>query len=135
MGTKRKFYWALTLALVMGFAKSATAEGFSFTFEWGNIPLCNTGYPNVVPNPVFSLSNVPQGTKTIEFTLTDKDAPSYDHGGGSVAYTGKNTLQPGAFEYESPCPPGGKHTYEWSAAAEDANGKTLGKAKAKKKYP
>jgi len=125
----------MAFALVLGLAKSAAADEFSFTFEWGNIPLCTDGYPNAVPNPVFSLSNVPAGTKTIEFAITDRDYIGYDHGGGSVTYNGNNTIQPGAFEYDSPCPPVGKHTYEWVASAQDANGDTIGKAKAKKKYP
>jgi len=34
-----------------------------------------------------------------------------------------------------PCPPSGKHTYEWTITAIGDKKKKLGKAKAKKKYP
>lgn len=116
----------------------AKAADFSFTFDWGDIPLCTSGSPNTVSNPSFVLKNVPEGTKVIKFSLTDLDVPSYDHGGGSVKYTGQGTVEPGAFKYESPCPPDGSHTYEWQADAKDGDGffsGTLGTAKSSVKYP
>ena len=67
--------------------------------------------------------------------MKDRDVPTYNHGGGKVDYTGADLIEPGAFKYKSPCPPSGKHTYEWIATAIDANGGKLGKAKARKKYP
>jgi hypothetical protein len=131
----------LTLSLTVtlcALALPARASGFSFTFEWGDIPLCTTGYPNTVPNPVFHLKNVPAGTKFIRFTLKDLDVPSYDHGGGTVPYAGQATIAPGAFTYHSPCPPGGRHTYEWTAVAktnDSASGGTLDAATASSPYP
>ena len=119
-------------------AAPALAGEFSVTFEWGDIPLCTTGSPNTVPNPVFRLKNVPAGTKAIAFTLTDLDVPGYDHGGGTVAYTGQDEVAPGAFTYRSPCPPGETHTYEWTAEAKKGDGffaGTLAKATASKRYP
>ena len=86
-------------------------------------------------NPIFTLANVPEGTVEIEFRLKDLDAPGYDHGGGSAAYTGENEIDPGAFKYKSPCPPGGTHTYRWTATAKDDSGETLGKADATREYP
>lgn len=126
--------------IIMGifFTTSAMASDFSISFEWGNIPLCTSGTPNTVPNPKFILSNVPEGTKFIQFTMTDLDVPNYDHGGGTVAYTGKNIIEPGAFKYSSPCPPNGSHNYEWTAKAKKKKGLfggSVGKAKAKKSYP
>lgn len=111
------------------------AAAFDFSFQWGNIPKCNNGRPGRVPNPVFKLKKVPKGTTAIHFKLKDLAAPRYAHGGGKVAYKGKSTVQPGAFKYNSPCPPGGRHTYEWSAIAKDKSGKTLASAKARRKYP
>ena len=93
------------------------------------------GHPNSVPNPIFTVSGVPKGTKKIVFAMTDLDVPQFDHGGGSAAYNGDNTIQPGAFEYDSPCPPDGTHTYEWEATAKDSNNDTVGKASAEKSYP
>ena len=111
------------------------ASEFRFTFEWGDIPLCTSGNPNRVDNPSFSLSNVPQGTTEIHFRLQDLDVPSFNHGGGTVAYKNQDVIEPGAFQYESPCPPGGKHTYEWTATAVDGYGGEVGKARARKEYP
>ena len=83
---------------------TAAADDFTLDFDWGDIPRCTTGYPGVVPNPVFTLSGVPERTVTVEFRLRDLDAPTYRHGGGEVAYEGQATVSPGAFQYKSPCP-------------------------------
>jgi phosphatidylethanolamine-binding protein (PEBP) family uncharacterized protein len=117
------------------FVHIVDAESFSFTFEWGNIPSCSSGSPDSVSNPIFNLSNVPPGTKEIYFTMTDTDAPGYDHGGGTVSYNGEKVIKPGTFDYFSPCPPDGEHTYEWEAEAVDGDEKTLGNATAQKVYP
>ena len=134
-GINRKILSAISVVLVTGFSQSAIGDEFSFTFEWGKIPLCDTGDPNEVQNPIFTLQNVPAGTKKINMYLTDLDVPNYDHGGGSIEYKGQNVIQPGAFEYSSPCPPSGSHEYEWTAWVKDAKDDTIGKAKAKKDYP
>ena len=132
----RKMILALT---VFGlFSLSTNAEEFHFTFDWGNIPLCTSGSPNSVDNPTFTLKNVPAGTKFIKFSLTDRDVPSYNHGGGTVEYTGQETVGPGAFRYQSPCPPDGSHQYEWEARAKDGDGffsDTLAKATSSQRYP
>ena len=114
---------------------SAFAE-FSFSFEWGNIKDCRTGKPNIVSNPIFNLSNVPEGTKELRFKMRDKDVPGYNHGGGKIKnYSGATTIEPGAFKYKSPCPPSGSHTYEWTITAIGDKKKKLSKAKATRKYP
>ena len=115
--------------------KPISAEEFSFTFEWGDIPRCVTGYPNRVPNPIFTLSNVPDGTVEIYFRMIDSRVPSYYHGGGTVTYAGEQVIQPGAFIYKSPCPPGQVHTYIWTGKAKDENGDTISNAFANRKYP
>lgn len=111
------------------------AFAFSISFSWGNLKSCTTGRPNTVPNPVFNLSGVPKGTAKIRFKMVDKAVPSYNHGGGTVKYSGGNKIASGAFKYKSPCPPNGSHPYEWTATALDASGKKLGTAKARRNYP
>ena len=125
----------LSLIIVVFSSVNAFAE-FSFTFDWGDIKECTTGYPNKVENPIFNLTNVPEGTKELRFKMKDKDVPGYNHGGGKIKnYNGESTIQPGAFKYKSPCPPSGSHTYEWTITAIGDKKKKLGKAKASKKYP
>lgn len=113
------------------------ARAFSFTFSWEGLRLCNTGYPNRVFNPPFRLKNVPKGTKWIEFRLTDKNVPGFNHGGGWVRFTGNKKIGRDQFKYQSPCPPGGVHRYEWSARAKTkkSGGKILGRAKSGLNYP
>jgi phosphatidylethanolamine-binding protein (PEBP) family uncharacterized protein len=114
------------------------ADEFSISFDWGDIPLCTSGNPNTVENPRFILSNVPENTKIISFSLKDLDAPTYDHGGGKIAYEGNNIIEPGAFTYKSPCPPSGSHRYVWTATAKEKDSffsSSIGKAKSMKRYP
>jgi phosphatidylethanolamine-binding protein (PEBP) family uncharacterized protein len=129
---------ALLIFITILLVTPAVASEFAISFEWGDISLCTSGQPNVVPNPRFVLSNVPEGTKFIHFTMTDLDVPSYNHGGGTVEYTGKNVIEPGSFKYQSPCPPSGSHRYQWTATAKEKTGffsGSIGKARATKKYP
>ena len=111
---------------------TVNAAEFGLAFEWGNLKSCTTGYPNKVDNPIFTLTNVPEGTKILQFKMRDKQS-TYNHGGGKVEYTDQTTIEPGAFKYKSPCPPNGKHTYVWTVTAK--NEKKIGKAKAQKEYP
>ena len=50
--------------------------------------------------------------------MKDKQSP-FNHGGGKVEYTGQTTIEPGAFKYKSPCPPGVVHTYVWTVTAKN----------------
>ena len=104
-----KFIVKLALAFFL-FTSIVNAGEFGLEFEWGNLKKCNTGNPNKVDNPIFTLTDVPEGTKILQFKMVDKNAPGYYHGGGKVEYSGQNTIEPGAFKYKSPCPPGGVHT-------------------------
>ena len=113
---------------------AVNAAEFGLEFEWGNLKKCNSGNPNKVDNPIFKLTNVPEGTKTLSFRMKDKQSP-YNHGGGKVEYTGQTTIEPGAFKYKSPCPPGEVHTYVWTVTAKNEKKKKIGKAKAQRKYP
>lgn len=125
----------LALSLALGVA-STSAQAFEINFTWDGLKLCTSGNPNRVSNPAFSLKNVPEGTKFIRFKLVDKDVPGYNHGGGVVKYTGQKSIKPGAFKYKSPCPPNGRHTYQWKATAQKKkNGGKLATAARQRKYP
>ena len=113
---------------------TVNAAEFGLAFEWGDLKRCTSGSPNRVANPIFTLTNVPEGTKTLSFRMIDKQSP-YNHGGGKVEYTGQTTIEPGAFKYWSPCPGNQVHTYVWTVTAKNEKKKKIGKAKAQKKYP
>lgn len=66
--------------------------------------------------------------------MSDLDASSFNHGGGTVEYTGQNELPYGAFSYRGPCPPI-RHIYQIYVQALDAAGKTLASAKARQPFP
>lgn len=104
------------------------------SFDWGDIPLCTTGRPNIVPNPRFVLTDVPPGTDRVLFHMTDLDVPAYPHGGGEVAIAADGVIAPGAFTYKSPCPPRGAHTYEWVAEARSGD-RVMATARAQRRYP
>jgi phosphatidylethanolamine-binding protein (PEBP) family uncharacterized protein len=109
---------------------TVSASAFSMKAQWPQVAACaNTA-------PGFTLAKVPANTTKISFKMVDLDLPTFQHGGGELAYSGKNTLASGeAFggflsTYRGPCPPVGQsHRYEWTAQALDASGKVLGVAK------
>ncbi|MGX1097459.1 phospholipid-binding protein [Amorphus sp. MBR-141] len=127
--------WIVATGLVAITATAGQAADFSFAFAWGDFPRCTTGRPLTVASPAFELRNVPQGAASIRFKMVDLAVPNFNHGGGKVAYSGGSTIAPGAFKYSSPCPPNGTHTYEWTADVRNAEGKSIAKATARKKYP
>lgn len=122
-----------TLAALVLSAGAAASE-FTISFDWGDIPRCTSGRPNTVGSPAFVLRGVPAGTTMIQFRLKDLNVPSYNHGGGTIRVGQNGKLPYGVFKYKSPCPPGGAHTYEWTATAKAGN-QTLATAKARRKYP
>ena len=124
---------AFSLA-ALAFSAGAGHAEMTVSFKWGGIPLCTTGKPNTVANPEFVLKGVPEGTNRLSFKLKDLDVPSYNHGGGKVKMSQSGKVPSGVFKYKSPCPPGGVHTYEWTATAQIGN-KTAAVAKARRKYP
>lgn len=126
-----------TIAIAATLVLSAPmASAFEINFDWKGLKLCTNGNPNRVANPHFTLKDVPAGTKYIRFKLVDRDKRSFNHGGGVVAYQGQSSIAPGAFKYKSPCPPNGRHTYEWTATAQSSkNGGKIATAKAMRKYP
>ena len=95
---------AISAVLVLTCAGSLHAQSSNFTadFSWEGTASCFDP-----KSPPFSLTGVPAGTKRLKFAMTDLDAPSYPHGGGTVAYSGQNQVGRGAFSYQGPCPCGG----------------------------
>jgi phosphatidylethanolamine-binding protein (PEBP) family uncharacterized protein len=110
---------------------STAASAFSVKAEWGS----GSGCSSVAP--AFSFSKVPAGTAKLAFKMVDLNLPSYPHGGGEVAFSGKTSFGQGeafggAFSsYRGPCPPPTEtHRYEWTVQALDGGGKVLGTTKA-----
>lgn len=127
-----KFAIILSAAICL----AAPASAFEIAFTWDGLKSCTSGNPNTVANPRFVLKDVPEGTKFIRFKLVDTNVRDFDHGGGVVAYSGQDAIEPGAFKYKSPCPPNGSHKYEWTATAQSKkSGGKLGTAKAARMYP
>jgi len=95
----------ILLSFVISVPLSVQADNFNIKFDWSDLKLCNSGYPNIVKNPTFHLKNVPESTKWIYFKLVDTNVVNFNHGGGWVEYTGQDIIKPGEFTYKSPCPP------------------------------
>ncbi len=116
-------------ALALGLAQLFGASGalaFSASFTW-----CQ-GSPN------FALTDVPAGTVTLQFAMTDLDKPSFHHGGGTVGYRGQPEVPCGAFAtgFVGPSPPPGEvHTYQFTVKALGANGAVLATTTAWRKFP
>tara|TARA_B100000029_G_scaffold505232_1_gene585585 strand:+ start:967 stop:1407 length:441 start_codon:yes stop_codon:yes gene_type:complete len=134
----------------LGINAQVKSENLEFIFDWSDLKKCTSGNPRIVSNPIFYLNNIPGNTQYIKFSLKDRNVPSYSHGGGKVDVSEikvikenetnygkyKFIIETGKFKYKSPCPPSGKHVYEWSAMAKDEKNKTIGKrARSKQKYP
>jgi phosphatidylethanolamine-binding protein (PEBP) family uncharacterized protein len=101
----------------------------SVSFEWGPTKKCFDP-----KSPPIALSGVPEGTKNLAIKMTDLNAVDYNHGGGTVAYSGQKSLPYGAFRYQGPCPPS-RHTYQFTVKALDGSGKVLATAKARRPFP
>ena len=127
-----KRLWPMAaFAIVAGLSQaSAQTPGFGVDFSWEGTAACFDP-----KSPPFTLSGVPAGTKRLAFVMKDLDAPSYPHGGGTVAFTGQSQVSRGAFSDRGPCPPSGQHAYQWTVEAQDAAGKTLATASVAKKFP
>jgi len=114
-------------------ATAANAE-FKISFQWGDIPSCTSGRPNVVGSPAFVIKGLPEGTNNVQFKLKDLNVPGFNHGGGKVKISQDGQLPFGVFKYKSPCPPNGVHKYQWTATARKGN-KKLATAAAARNYP
>jgi phosphatidylethanolamine-binding protein (PEBP) family uncharacterized protein len=117
---------ALAVALVI---LPGWASAMELGFQWGPTKKCFDP-----KSPPISVSDVPKGTKTLRFEMHDTQVPTYHHGGGTIAYRGKNSFPYGAFAYKGPCPPE-PHVYRFTAKALDGSGKVLATASAERRFP
>ena len=115
---------ALALGLA-GLATPAAAEDFSISFRW-----CSG-------SSEIALKGVPKGTVTLDARMSDLWVPSFDHGGGKVAFKGQKSIPCGAIpNYRGPNPPPPQvHDYKWTVEALDAGGSVLATATATRKFP
>jgi phosphatidylethanolamine-binding protein (PEBP) family uncharacterized protein len=124
---KRFFIGCATLGLFA--AAAVPASAFGLRFSWAGIPAC------AVISPQFTLSDVPPGTRFLDFEMIDLDAPTFHHGGSIINYT-TGIVPMGAIRYIGPCPPiGQRHRYVWSVDATSAEGHRLGSATAAGTFP
>lgn len=114
----RKILFISTTLIIA--SSNAYAADMGVAFEWGPTKRCFD-----TKSPPIKLSNVPKGTAKLLIKMIDRNASSFDHGGGSVAYKGQSQLPYGAFKYKGPCPPSGTHFYKITVKAVDAAGTTL----------
>jgi phosphatidylethanolamine-binding protein (PEBP) family uncharacterized protein len=117
-----------TTLFAVAFAVSGigTAEAFAVRFSWAGTQPCTS------VSPAFTVSAAPKGTTQLKLVMTDLDVPTYNHGGGTVAWS-SGAVAAGSISswgYRGPCPPPGPaHRYQWTVEAMDASGKVLGTAR------
>ena len=125
---------AITAATLVACQSVPKADNFAqieLSFEWPQNAACFGHSPEI------RLNNVPEGAAILEFKLRDFNA-SFNHGGGTIAYTGSNTIPEAALKnYAGPCPPAGQvHTYEISVIAYSADKAiALGEGASTRRYP
>ncbi len=101
-------------------------------YSWDGIETC------VQTSPPFTITNIPPGTKYLDFWMDAPNNPGYTHGGSAIEYKGSGNIPKGAIEYntQGPCPPSGKSEYIWTVKALNADKDTvLGKGVKRKPYP
>jgi phosphatidylethanolamine-binding protein (PEBP) family uncharacterized protein len=117
------------MCIALAATTSAASADMGMEFDWGPTKTCFD--PN---SPPITLSAVPRGTSKLVFRMVDRNAVGFNHGGGTVVYSGQKSLPYGAFRYKGPCPPQ-PHTYQITVKALDAAGKTLATARAERRFP
>jgi phosphatidylethanolamine-binding protein (PEBP) family uncharacterized protein len=120
--------FGLAAALVLAEAHDASA--FSASFSWSGINACGK------TSPAFTIHDAPKGTESLRFAMSDKDAPSFRHGGSTVPYDGSGRVPEGAIDYIGPCPPAGAvHRYVWTIEALDKSGKVIARTTTEARFP
>jgi len=120
---------ATTAVSLVLLATTSPAFAMSASFSWNGIAACSG------PSPAFTVNGAPAGTASLRFAMRDQNVPDYNHGGGTVPFSGGKVAQ-GAIAYRGPCPPGGEtHVYIWTIEALDGAGKVLATARAQGKFP
>jgi len=105
-----------------------------------NLPTMSVAFKWCSGSPEFTVGNIPAGAKTLNFRMVDQQAQGYNHGGGSVAASGKSnqTVPCGGLtgSYTGPNPPSPQvHEYQWTVTAVDASGQAVAVGRAIRKFP
>lgn len=108
---------------------AAAVGRLTVSFSWAKRHECSS------TPPAFRIGGIPKGTKYLRFAMTDQDVPTFNHGGGTIAYKGSGRIPEGAFRYTGPCPPSGRHSYEITVEALDANKRVLASGRAVRVFP
>jgi len=115
-------------------SEEARMNVLNVIFSWDGATSCAKS-----ESPPFVVRNIPEGTRTLRFSLSNQADPLARYGGGDVPYTpngrGLATITPGAFTYKGPCSPEIVGMYKWTVLALDQDGKVLVGGWAKKKFP
>lgn len=100
-------------------------------FSWKGIKACTHESPEI------RVSNIPDGTTELRVKLKDISVPAWNHGGGRIEHDGSGIIPAGALDigYNGPCPPGGRHKYEFSVMAVNAEDVIIGFGKARQSFP
>ena len=129
---------AVVLALAVGCANTPDpvkipkdAASMAVSFSWEGVQPCTHESPEI------RISDVPEETVELRVRLKDVDVPAWNHGGGRVAHDGSGVIPAGALKlgYNGPCPPSGRHKYEFSVMAVNAKGVIIGFGKSKQSFP
>ena len=105
------------------------ALAMSASFSWKGTSRCSG------TSPAFSIAGAPKGTASLRFAMRDYNAPNFNHGGSTVAFSG-GRVPAGAVSYIGPCPPPNEtHRYIWTIDAIDASGSVLTTAQTEGKFP
>ncbi len=100
---------------------SPRAVTIGVSFEWTLENMCSQRSPEI------RVAELPPQTAELQVVLQDLDAPTYNHGGGSVRHDGSGVIAAGALRhYKGPCPPGLAHRYRFTVRAVDAAGVVVG---------
>ena len=101
------------------------------TFSWEGTNACSRQSPEI------RVANLPPDAAELKVRLKDLDVPNWNHGGGTLDHDGSGIIPAGALTsgYNGPCPPGGRHRYEFSVKALDADGSIVGFGKAMRSFP
>ena len=123
----------LGLAMLAGCMGGKRADNFqTMTLDYNLIGGLSS------PNPEIKLTNVPPGTAFLRVTMRDHNAPSFNHGGGTISYDGSGRVPEGSLRsYRGPEPPAGRvHRYEIKVQALNADqSQILGEGSLAKNYP
>ncbi len=107
------------------------ASKLNVAFEWTEKSRCSA------ISPPISVTNIPENAKFLSIRMVDLNVPSFNHGGGEIAYTGGSSIQEGALKnFNGPCPPGAAHRYEITVQALNADKKVIvGQGSAIRQFP